>query len=38
MGGSKVHEQDPRATIEVINTHGEGGIEENSEEVERLRQ
>jgi parvulin-like peptidyl-prolyl isomerase len=29
-------EQDPRATVEVGNTHGQG-IEENSEEKESLR-
>ena len=38
MSGRKPREEDPMATIEVINTHGEGGIEENSEELERLRQ
>lgn len=37
MRGRKVHEEDPRATIEVRNSHAAGGIEENSEEVERLR-
>ena len=37
MRGRKVQEEDPRATVEVGNTHGDGGIEENSEERESLR-
>jgi len=38
LRGRNAHDEDPRATIEVKNSHAEGGIEESSEELEKLRQ
>jgi hypothetical protein len=38
LRGRMAQEDDPRATIEVRNAHADGGIEESSEELARLRE